>query len=206
MDAGPEGLKTEALLFDLGGVLITINFDRVIRRWAEYSGTPFEALKPRFEHGEAYQQHERGEIDAASYYESLRKSLGIELPDAQWEDGWNQVFGPEIAPTVALLPRLAERVPLYLFSNTNFTHHEYWSKHYVEALRPFRRQFASCEMRLRKPEAASFEYVSREIGVPLENILFFDDTMVNVEGARRVGLPAVWVESTEDVRHAVAGL
>ncbi|MEP7262386.1 MAG: HAD family phosphatase [Usitatibacter sp.] len=199
-------MKTEALLFDLGGVLISIDFDRVIRRWAELSAVPFQALKPRFDHGEAYQRHERGEIEAKAYYESLRKSLGIELTDAQWEDGWNRVFGPEIAPTLSLLPRLAQQMPLYLFSNTNVTHHQYWSKRYAEALAPFRRQFVSCEMGLRKPEAASFEYVSREIGVPPENILFFDDTLANVEGARAVGLPSVWVKSSEDVRQAVFGL
>ncbi len=206
MDAEPEALKAEALLFDLGGVLIAIDFDRVIRRWAEFSSVSFEALKPRFDHGHAYQQHERGEIDAATYYESLRKSLGIELTDAQWEDGWNQVFGPEIAPTVALLPQLAERMPLYLFSNTNFTHHQYWSKRHAQALKPFRCQFVSCEMGLRKPEAASFEYVAREIGVPPGKILFFDDTAANIEGARAVGLLAVHVKSPADVRQAVIRL
>jgi len=196
----------QAVLFDFGGVLIEIDFDRVLRRWAALSGERFESLKARFHHGEAYQCHERGEITAARYYESLRQSLGINLPDAAFEDGWNAVFGAEIAPTVALLPALAARVPIYLFSNTNLAHYRCWSPRYAAALRPLHRIFVSFEMGLRKPEAASFEYVARAIGVPLDHILFFDDTVANINGARAVGMPAVLVNNPDDVLRAVAHL
>jgi FMN phosphatase YigB (HAD superfamily) len=193
----------EALLFDFGGVLIEIDFDRVFARWAELAGVPFEQIKPRFEHGEAYQAHERGEIDAAQFYASQRAALGIDLGDADFEDGWQQVFGSEIAPSVALLPRLESRVPLHLFSNTNRTHHGYWKRRYAGALRPIERQFISCEMGVRKPDAAAFEAVARSLGVPLGHILFFDDTLANVEGARATGMQAVHVKSPGDLRSAV---
>lgn len=194
----------DALLFDFGGVLIEIDFDRVFARWAELSGVPAEDIKQRFDHGEPYQQHERGEIDAAGFFQSLRGTLGVDLSDADFEDGWQQVFGPEIAPTVALLPRLAKRVPVHLFSNTNPMHYGYWSKRYDQALKPVQRRFISSEMGVRKPERESFEHVSRELGVPPDRILFFDDTLANVEGARAAGLPTVWVRSPADVERAVA--
>ena len=194
----------EALLFDFGGVLIEIDFDRVFARWAELAGVPFEHVKQRFDHGEAYQQHERGEIDAAGYFQALRETLGIDLTDTDFTDGWQLVFGAEIAPTIALLPRLAQRVPIHLFSNTNELHFDYWSQRYANALVPVDRWFISCRMGLRKPERASFEHVSKDLGVPLERILFFDDTQANVEGARAAGVPAVWVRSPADVARAVA--
>ena len=194
----------EALLFDFGGVLIEIDFDRVFARWAKLGGVPFEHVKQRFDHGEPYQQHERGELDAAGYFQALRETLGIDLSDADFADGWQQVFGAEIAPTVALLPRLAQRIPIHLFSNTNELHFDHWSRRYADALGPVDRWFISCRMGLRKPERASFEHVSRELGVPLERILFFDDTQANVEGARAAGVPSVWVRSPVDVEHAVA--
>lgn len=196
--------EPEALLFDLGGVLIDIDFDRVLRRWADLAGAPVDALRVRFDHGTAYQRHERGEIDAAGYYAALRESLAIDLDDAQFEDGWNQVFGPEIAPTVALLEPLSQRIPLHLFSNTNQAHFRHWRPRYDGALRHFGRVFTSFEIGLRKPEAASFAHVAREIGVPLERIVFFDDTLANVEGARAVNLPSVHVRSPADVRAAVS--
>ena len=193
----------DALLFDFGGVLVEIDFDRVLARWAQLAGVAFAQVKQRFDHGEAYQRHERGEIDAAAYFESLRASLGIALSDADFADGWKRVFGPEIARTVALLPRLAARIPIHLFSNTNRTHHRYWSARYEGALRPLGRRFVSPEMGLRKPERESFEHVARALGVPPGRILFFDDTAANIEGAHGAGMPAVRVRSPADVERAV---
>jgi putative hydrolase of the HAD superfamily len=189
----------DALVFDFGGVLIEIDFDRVFARWAELAGVDAGIVKQRFDHGEAYQQHERGEIDAPAYFQALRGSLGIDLTDDDFADGWQQVFGPQIEETVALLPRLAGRVPLALFSNTNAMHYRYWSQRYAQALRPFGQRFISCEMGVRKPERASFEHVARALGVRPERILFFDDTAANIEGAKAAGVPAVWVRTPADV-------
>lgn len=194
----------DALLFDFGGVIIEIDFDRVFARWAQHAGVRAAQVKERFSHGAAYQGHERGELEAADYFAALRAELGIALRQDAFADGWQQVFGDEIAPTVALLPKLAERVPLHLFSNTNRAHHAYWSKRYAAALAPFRRHFISCEMGLRKPDRAAFEHVAAELGVPIGRILFFDDTEANIVGARAAGLLAVHVPTPEDLRRAVA--
>jgi putative hydrolase of the HAD superfamily len=194
----------EALLFDFGGVLIEIDFDRVFARWAELAGVPFEHVKSRFEHGTAYAQHERGEIDAAAFFQAQRGALGIDLTDADFEDGWQQVFGAEIAETVALLPQFSGRIPVHLFSNTNAMHYDYWKRRYAEALRPIERRFISHEMGLRKPDAEAFERVARDLGVPPERILFFDDTAANISGARAVGFQAIRVHSPADVRRAAA--
>jgi HAD superfamily hydrolase (TIGR01509 family) len=193
----------EALLFDVGGVLVEIDFNRVTRRWAELAGADAALVAKRFSFDAPYERHERGEIEAAEYFAALRAQLGIALDDAQFEDGWNRVFKDAIAPTVALLEPLAARVPLYLLSNSNRTHHRYWAERYAAPLAPIRRHFLSFEMGSRKPERASFEYIAREIGVPLGKILFFDDTRANVEGAQAVGMPAVWVQSPADVKRAV---
>lgn len=195
--------EIDALLFDFGGVLIEIDFDRVFARWAQLAGVGLTQMKERFDHGEAYQRHERGEIDIAEYFASLRADLRIDLSDEDFADGWGKVFGPEIAPTVALLPRLAARTPIHLFSNTNTTHYNYWSARYQEALRPLGRRFISSEMGLRKPEREAFEHVARALDVPPERILFFDDTQANVDGARAAGVRTVWVRSPADVARAV---
>jgi putative hydrolase of the HAD superfamily len=56
----------------------------------------------------------------------------------------------------------------------------------------------------RKPEPEAFEHVSREIGVPLERILFLDDTVANLEGARALGMKTVHVRSPRDVVRALS--
>ena len=191
-----------AIVYDFGTVIVEIDFGRVLRRWAEHAKTDPQWLFDRFHHGAAYQAHERGEISAAEYFESLRHE-GLVMSDEQFTDGWNAVFGEEIAPTVALVKRLAPRVPQYLFSNTNRAHHAYFAARYPEALAPFRRQFLSYQMRLRKPERAAFDYVAREIGLETSRILFLDDLEQNVEGARAAGMGAVLVRTPDDVARAL---
>jgi glucose-1-phosphatase len=193
----------EALLFDLGGVIMGLDWDRAFSRWAEASGESLEAIRARYRFDDPYERHERGEIGELEYYASLRESLGIPIGDEDFRAGWNAIFTTQIAENVELLRRLEHRIPLYAFSNSNTAHQAIWSKKFEAALTPFRKVFVSSEMGVRKPDREAFEAISREIGVPLEKILFFDDTLANVEGARKAGLPAVHVKSPQDVEDAL---
>ena len=92
---------------------------------------------------------------------------------------------------------------MHLFSNTNRAHHAFWSKRYEQALRPMGERFISCEIGLRKPEPASFQHVAARLGIPLERILFFDDTAANVDAARALVVKAVLVGSPDDVTGAL---
>jgi putative hydrolase of the HAD superfamily len=193
-----------ALLFDLGNVLAELDWDRMFRHWATHAGADPAELRRRFRFDAPYERHERGEIDAAAYYQSLRDSLGIDVSHEVIDFGWKDIFAREIPETVALVRALHGRIPLYAFSNTNPSHFEAWHGRFAEALRPFDRIFTSCGIGARKPERAAFEHVAREIGVPLAQVLFLDDTEENIRGAQAIGMPAVLVKSPADVRRAVA--
>jgi glucose-1-phosphatase len=198
--------SADALLFDLGRVVLDVDFNRSLACWAGHAGCEPAHLAGRFSAGEAYQRHERGEISDAKFFASLRGSLGIDVTDAQFLEGWNAIFAgpmPEIEP---LLARAAQSLPLYAFSNTNRAHAAHFSKSYGGLLGHFRKMFLSSTIGLRKPEAAAYDHVVREIGVPAERIVFFDDLAENIEGARARGLTAVHVRSIRDVADAFAAL
>jgi putative hydrolase of the HAD superfamily len=198
------GVKpADALLFDLGGVVMGLDWDRAFQRWGRASHVPPEALATLYSFDEPYERHERGEMGEGDYYAALRRSLAIDIPDADFRAGWGAIFTEPVHETVALLEKLRDRVPLYAFSNSNAAHHAVWSRKFAPALTNFRRVFVSSQMGLRKPERASFDYIAREIGVAPARILFFDDTLANVEGASRAGLQAVHVAGPGDVRNAV---
>jgi FMN phosphatase YigB (HAD superfamily) len=200
MEGKPVSL---ALLFDLGGVVMSLDWDRAFSRWAADSGVPADALRARYRFDLPYERHERGEIAEHEYYASLRASLGIDLSDAQWAAGWGAIFVDEITPTVRLIEAVKDRVPVYAFSNSNAAHERVWSRQFADALAHFRKVFVSSRMGLRKPERAAFEHIAAEIGVAPGDILFFDDMIENVEGARAAGLRAVHVKGPQDVRDAL---
>jgi putative hydrolase of the HAD superfamily len=196
----------QALLFDLGNVIIDIDFERAFAIWAAHAGVPAAELAARYSFDEPYRRHERGEILAAEYYASLRRSLGIALTDAQFEQGWNAILVGEKREVTSLLAGLHQRIPTYMFSNSNATHQAHWNAHHALAVAPFRRVFVSSDIGMRKPEARAFLHVAKEIGAPPEEILFFDDIIDNIEGARAVGMQAVHVASARDVQAALETL
>ena len=118
-----SGAAVDALLVDFGNVVVAIDFGRVFAAWSEDSGVPADRIAARFSFDAAYRAQERGEIDATAYFASLRKTLGIDLPDAAFLRGWNEVFREPVPGMAPLLETLAARCPLYLFSNTNAAHH-----------------------------------------------------------------------------------
>jgi len=196
----------DALLFDLGGVVIDIDFDRVFARWALHAGRDAAVIKARFKADSWYERHERSEIDVIAYFASLRSSLGIDLTDAQFLEGWEEVFVGEVAGMAPLLRRAGEKRPLYVFSNSNAAHQEVWSRRYADVLGLFQRVFVSSEIGKRKPDPEAFRAVAAAIGTPAARILFFDDALENVEGSRAAGMQAVHVRSIADVAAALGSI
>ncbi|HMH54368.1 MAG TPA: HAD family phosphatase [Candidatus Acidoferrum sp.] len=194
----------DALLFDLGGVVLEIDFERMFARWARHAGGDPAAIRARFSFDEFYARHERGEISASEYFASLRSSLGIDLSDDQFVDGWGTIYVGEIPGVPELLRSLKDEFPLYAFTNSNPTHMSVCSRAFAETLKHFRRVFVSSDLGVRKPEREAFARIATAIGVPLERILFFDDTAENVRGALAAGLQAVHVDPTHDVAAAIA--
>ena len=199
--------SADALLFDLGRVVLDIDFSKVVACWAAHAGCEAAQFEGRFSwRDEFYQRHEKGEISDAEFFAALRALFGVELSDAQFLEGWNKIFAGEMPGIAPLLERAAPHLPLYAFSNTNGAHVEHFSQAYADVLGHFREIFLSSSIGLRKPDAAAYDHVVQAIGVPARRIVFADDLAENIAGARARGLTAVQVTSPDDVANALAAL
>ncbi|MDP2818723.1 MAG: HAD family phosphatase [Polaromonas sp.] len=194
----------KALLFDLGGVLIDIDFNRAFEHWQTFSALSLEGIRAAFRFDDAYGKHERGEIDATEYFAHLVKKLQLRDDPEGIAQGWNAIFTGEITETLALVQAVRTHLPCYAFSNSNAVHQAAWSRMYPAVVQAFDRIFVSSDIGLRKPERRAFEHIADAIKVPAPAMLFFDDLAENVAGARAAGLQAVHVRSPADVRAALA--
>jgi HAD superfamily hydrolase (TIGR01549 family) len=195
--------RADALLFDLGRVIIDIDFDRALACWAGHARCDWRSLGARFSHDDAYKRHEIGSIDDEAYFAALASSLGIAITGAQWLEGWNAIFVGEMPGIADLLAEAARHVPLYAFTNSNRAHERYWSERFADVLAHFQQVYVSSTIGLRKPDAEAFDHVVAAIGVPAERILFFDDNAENIAGARARGLATVQVTSVADIAKAL---
>ncbi|HET6493156.1 MAG TPA: HAD-IA family hydrolase [Burkholderiales bacterium] len=193
----------DALLFDLGNVVVDIDFGRAFEVWARAAGVPAAVIAERFAFDQAYETHECGAIEGPEYFRSLRESLQIKLSDQQFLAGWNAIFVQPTSGMPQLLRTLASVMPLYLFSNTNALHHAFWSREYCSLLEHFSMIFCSHQLGARKPSPAVFRKVADAIAVAPCRLAFFDDLPENVDGARQAGLIGFHVTSVADLRRAL---
>jgi glucose-1-phosphatase len=193
-----------AVLFDLGGVILAIDFDRALAAWAPHSRLTPERLRETFLWDEPFLQHETGRLSNEGYFAHVRQVLELDCDAATVQDGFNAILVAEIEETTRLVEQVRRRVPCYAISNTNDAHMAQMRRAFPGLLPRFDHVFASHEIGHRKPQPAAFEHVLREIGLPAAQVLLFDDLPANIEGARALGLQAVLVRSPADVRDGLA--
>ena len=198
--------KVAALLFDLGGVVIDIDFDQAFQTWERQSKLSLEEIRSRLEMDTAYQRHERGEIKAAEYFRHLRKKLELEGNDEEIGRGWNAIFIGEIPQSLNHIRAAKNRLPCFAFTNSNPTHQTEWETVFPRVVASFDRVFVSSELGFRKPDYAAFDAIAQATGISLSSMLFFDDTLENIDGALNAGLQAIHVQTPMDVKRALTTL
>ena len=186
-------MTPKALLFDLGGALIDIDFDLAYQAWSRHSALPLGTLRQHFLFDTPYERHERDEIAADEYFAHLTSALQLTATPDQVVAGWNAIFRGEIAATLERVAQARRSLPCYVLTNTNATHMACWAARFPRVATGFDRIFASHEIGRRKPEPAAFDHVCRVTGCHPEALLFFDDTPANVDAAASYGLPSVLV-------------
>lgn len=187
-------------IFDMGNVIIDIDFKRVLGVWSHLSGTPLAMLTERFSMGEAFQKHERGEISDEQFAADLCDEMGIALSFEQFSAGWHAVFvglRPEVITLFQKLREEGHRV--VVLSNTNRLHLDFWPHHYPEIEANTDAMYLSQNLGMRKPEPQIFRHVLDTEGFTADQAVFFDDVAENIEAARQAGIQAVWVEDNQTV-------
>ena len=187
-------------IFDMGNVIIDIDFKRVLGVWSHLSGTPLATLTERFSMGEVFQKHERGEISDEQFAADLCNEMGIALSFEQFSAGWHAVFvglRPEVITLFRKLREEGHRV--VVLSNTNRLHMDFWPHHYPEIEANTDAIYLSQNLGMRKPEPEIFQHVLEKERFTADQALFFDDVIENIEAARAAGIKAVWVEDNQTV-------
>jgi HAD superfamily hydrolase (TIGR01509 family) len=188
-----------AITFDLGNVLIRVDHLRFCRRLAVLA-----ALSPQEVYAQVFESalepgYDTGRITSREFYERVTAHFGVALPYSRFRDLWCDLFDP-MEGMAELVRHLASRFPLFLLSNTNALHFEYIQARYAALLQHFRAFVLSFEVGSRKPEPAIYQSLIRQAGRPPEEILFLDDKVSFVEGARGQGLTAWQFRSPQELQ------
>jgi epoxide hydrolase-like predicted phosphatase len=194
----------QAIIFDLGNVLIQVDEARARTRFAARTGKTEQDIE-RYFHSTSYATElALGKLAGRRFYRIVSKDLGFDGTYEEFAETWSDIFEP-IEPMVKLASALATRLPRVILSNTNAIHIEH-----IFARYPFLQEFDahvfSHEVGFLKPDAAIYRLTLDKCGLEPERTLFVDDLRANVEGARAVGMRAIQFESAEQVRQELTNL
>ncbi len=185
-------------IFDLGNVVINIDFGRVLGVWSKLSGVPLATLKKKFVLGEAFEQHERGDITDEAFAARICGELGIALSFEQFTAGWQAIFAGVRAEVIDIIQALRQQGHrVVILSNTNRLHCNYWPSQYPEIQQSVDKLYLSQDLGMRKPDPGIYRYVLAQEGVAAPEAIFFDDNADNIAGAKTVGLQTVHVTGTD---------
>ncbi len=195
--------KISATFWDCGGVLLTNGWDGGERRHViEHFALDFDEFEQR--HPAANDLWERGAIDLHEY---LQRTVFYASRDFSEDEfisqmrALSQVRYPEM---IAFVKRLrAQRAAedgagIYMLSNESRELMAYRIPKF-SLLGLFDAYLVSAYIRLRKPEAAFFRCALDIAQREPEECVFIDDREENLEGARKLGIRGIRMESPEQV-------
>lgn len=187
-------------IFDLGNVIVDIDFNRVLGAWSDFSRVPLATLKQSFTMGEPFHLHERGEISDEDFAKALCEEMALPLSFEQFSAGWQAVFVSLRKEVIEIMQRLREQGHrVVVLSNTNRLHTTFWPDRYPEIRAAADHIYLSQEMGMRKPEARIYQRVLELEGYSADDAVFFDDNADNIEGANQAGIISILVTGKNTV-------
>lgn len=198
---------TKALIFDLCGVIVPLDYERRYAMFEELSPLAAEEIPQRIEASGLVRGLDTGRLDPVSF--ARRMSEVLEIGDLSFEEFcrvWDSVFEPpETLLPGEFLESLRDRFRMVMLSNTNPIHFPYIEEHYPP-VRHFDEYVLSYQVGATKPSAEMYQEAVARAQRPAEECLFIDDLAGNVAAARREGIPSVQFTSYDQLRDELAAL
>jgi putative hydrolase of the HAD superfamily len=191
------------IIFDLGGVLLNINYQLTRKAFEDLGVVDFDAYYTQHAANPLFENLEVGTIEPEGFYEALREATGLTLTNSQIETAWNAMLLDFPVERLHWLSQIKSKYNIYLFSNTNAIHYNAFINIYTQ-LAPqlgldtrfehfFKTAYYSHKLGQRKPEVAAFEAVIQDAKLDPAQTLFIDDTISNIEGAQKAGLQTLFL-------------
>ena len=192
----------QAIVFDLGKVLVDFDYGRAAANVATRSRLPADEIRALLDQTPLLHEYETGLLTTAQFREQVGQAIGFDGTPEQFAALFADMFTP-IREMIALHDELVRRgVPTFAFSNTNELAIQFIRRAY-----PFYGKFTgtvlSYEEGAMKPTDRIYAVVEQRTWHRGDRLLYLDDRLENVEQARQRGWQTVHHVSAETTVQAV---
>jgi len=195
----------EAVVFDLGKVLVDFDFSIAARNIAARGTMPAESVRVIIQESPALVRLESGLSTNQAFYEEVRTLTGFQGSFDEFATTFANIFTP-MDEMIALHARVRERgLPTYILSNTN----DLATSHIRRAF-PFFSTFDgyifSYEVKSMKPDPRIYEALERLAGKTGSAILYLDDRIENLKPGSARGWQVIHQRSSQETITAFQAL
>ena len=200
-----EGIKN--IVFDLGGVIITLDRDEAVNRFKEAGlKNAAELLNPYHQKG-IFLELEEGKLSLDEFYDAVRKEAGKFIPKETIDHGWMGFLKETPDSKLTMLEDLRKKgYRLYLLSNTNLVIMTWalstaFSPQGKSLDEYFDKLYLSYQIGYTKPHPEIFQFMFNDSGMLPSETLFIDDGEANIEIGNKLGMKTYLAVNGEDFGH-----
>ena len=198
--------EINAIIFDLGGVIVNLDIDRSFRALVGRSGLNSRAESAIMQNQRFFFDYEKGLIDDDEFRQGLRQHFKIMGTDEEIDRDWNAMLLDVPQDRIELIRELGEKYRLFVLSNTNQIHVDSFESSMqvhngvADFKGLFEKVYYSHQTGYRKPQAEIYQMVLNENELNPGETLFIDDHPDNISSAAQLGIQAVQMEKNGDLR------
>lgn len=189
-----EGQHIDAIIFDLGGVILNIDYQLPVKAFRKLGIEDFSSYFSQASQSNLLDDYETGHLSTDAFVEIISGLVRQGVAKEQIVDAWNSILLDLPEQRLFTLEKAAENHRVFLLSNTNDLHIESFNRYLLDefqlpSLEPFFEQlYLSYEVGLRKPDPRIFEYVLQDAGLDPQHTLFIDDSIQHIQSANELGI------------------
>jgi epoxide hydrolase-like predicted phosphatase len=178
----------KVILFDLGRVLMHIDFDAFpngLGLTTREQRAPYDALlKP------IVRLYEEGKMETEEFLDALYAIFDCRFPREQILESFNDIIVEDNQEIISFVNSVRSKYRLAVLSNTCECH---WRKveQISSIIKIFPSRFTSFDLGVMKPDPAIYHAVCTALNIKPEHILFIDDLTENVDGAKNSGMRGI---------------
>lgn len=181
------------IIFDLGGVLFKLNPQKTFQDFEN------QGIKTSFFNNreDLFYKFEIGKISPEDYLSQVNNICKTNMDMPTFKQCWNAMIGEYPEKNRILLENLHKKFNLYVLSNTNVVHVEYFMPiaNWCDGL--FKKIYFSNEIGMRKPDEECFNFVLNDAKISAQQTLFIDDRSDNIQAAKKLGINTHQLENQE---------
>ena len=185
--------KVKALLFDLGGVIVDLDYKKTANAFENIGLQNAEKAYSQFNQTDLFNLFETGHISSEEFLAELQNEIINQVSLSEITKAWNSMIIGFQHSKLEKIKKLSEQVPCYLLSNTNEIHLSYIEQLLQEmGFKHFLNIFESCyfshQIGKRKPHKETFEWVLNQMNYDAQDVLFIEDSPQHIKGAKSAKL------------------